>query len=180
VALQALAAAGDSSRNTAALAWLHTQQNADGGFPFQAPSAFGTASDADSDALVLEALAATGQAVSSWQVSGNSPLRNLLSMQDAGGGISTPSPDTFTTSQVPPALVGKALPISAPAAGVVLPTAGCPVASSALAAASPAPALPAAGHPAAPADSPGVVVLTIAVLLVLASALALGVPRRQD
>ncbi|MFY9616344.1 MAG: hypothetical protein WAT58_13185, partial [Candidatus Dormiibacterota bacterium] len=129
VALQALTAAGDNSRNTAALAWLHTQQNTDGGFPFQAPSAFGTASDADSDALVLAALAATGQAVSNWQVSGNSPLGNLLSMEDAGGGFSTPLPDTFTTSQVPPALVGKALPINAPTAGVVVPAAGCPVAS---------------------------------------------------
>ena len=44
-------------RDRSALTWLHTQQDADGGFPYQA----GSGTDPDSTALVLQALIATGQ-----------------------------------------------------------------------------------------------------------------------
>ncbi|MDQ6748601.1 MAG: hypothetical protein M3010_10935, partial [Candidatus Dormibacteraeota bacterium] len=51
VALEALAAVGDHTQDNPALAFLHNQQNPDGGFPLEKPSAYGTGSDADSDAL---------------------------------------------------------------------------------------------------------------------------------
>ncbi len=71
--LMALNAAGTRSRNASALAWLHTQQDGDGGFPYQA----GAGTDPDSTALVLQALAATGQnpEASAWAPGGNSPAR---------------------------------------------------------------------------------------------------------
>ena len=176
VALQALNAAGDTSRNAAALAWLHTQQNSDGGFPFETPSAFGTPSDADSDALVLEALTATGQSLSNWQVSSLTPLSNLLSMQDASGGFSAPTPDTFTSSEVPQALAGKWLPVGAPAAGARVPAAGCPAPSTVTTSTTPVPTLPRAGRPA----SSGLpALLALAVALVCTAGLSMEALRRR-
>ena len=56
-----------------ALAWLHTQQDADGGFPYQA----GSGTDPDSTALVLQALLATGQnpEAPAWAPGGHAPAR---------------------------------------------------------------------------------------------------------
>jgi len=168
LALQALNASGDHTQDAGALAFLHTQQNSDGGFPLEKPSSFGTSSDADSDALVLEALASTGQDLAGWTVSGNTPLSNLLSLQDAvTGGFSGSAPDTFTTSQVPQGLARMAAPVGPAPAGRALPAQGC-VAAAAVAAASPSPSptpkLPAAG--VRPADTaplaPAVVVVVLA------------------
>lgn len=146
LALQALDAAGDHTSDSSALAFLHTQQNPDGGFTLEKPSAFGTASDADSDALVLEALASTGQPVAAWTVGGNTPLSNLLSLQDhAGGGFSGNSADTVTTSQAPQGLLQVPAPVSAPRAGRAVPAQGCPVAAVAAVSPAPTPRLPAAG-----------------------------------
>jgi hypothetical protein len=110
--LMALNAAGTSSRNASALAWLHTQQDGDGGFPYQA----GAGSDPDSTALVLQALVATGQnpEASSWAPGGNTALAELIATQDAGGGYTFPGnagPDAFTTAQVPPALSRAPYPL---------------------------------------------------------------------
>jgi hypothetical protein len=110
--LMALNAAGTRSRNTSALAWLHTQQDGDGGFPYQA----GAGSDPDSTALVLQALLATGQNpdASSWAPGGHSPLAELIATQDADGGYTFPGnsgPDPFTTAQVPPALSRAPYPL---------------------------------------------------------------------
>jgi len=72
-ALMALSAAGDHSADAAALAWLRSQQQADGGFGYQ-----GAPSDPVSDALVAQALYATFQdpastnAINGWALSGNS------------------------------------------------------------------------------------------------------------
>ena len=111
--LMALNAAGTSSRNASALAWLHTQQDGDGGFPYQA----GAGSDPDSTALVLQALLATGQnpEASSWAPGGTTPLAELIATQDAEGGYTfpgNPAPDAFTTAQVPPALEMEPYPVS--------------------------------------------------------------------
>ncbi len=110
--LMALNAAGTSSRNASALAWLHTQQDGDGGFPYQA----GAGSDPDSTALVLQALFATGQnpEAARWAPGGNTPLAELIATQDAGGGYTFPGnsgPDAFTTAQVPPALSRAPYPL---------------------------------------------------------------------
>jgi len=110
--LMALNATGTSSRNTSALAWLHTQQDGDGGFPYQA----GAGTDPDSTALVLQALFATRQnpEAASWAPGGNTPLAELIATQDAGGGYTFPGnsgPDAFTTAQVPPALSRAPYPL---------------------------------------------------------------------
>ncbi len=118
IAVMALDAAGDNSADAAALAYLHTQQLADGGFPYQNPSSFGAAvSDPDSDAGVIEALVSAGQDPegTTWLQGGNSVLTHLRSGQASNGGFAFPggSPDAFTTSQVPAALVR--IPYGSPA-----------------------------------------------------------------
>ena len=110
--LMALNAAGISSRNASALAWLHTQQDSDGGFPYQA----GAGTDPDSTALVLQALLATGQNpdASIWTAHGNTALAELIATQDADGGYTfpgNPGPDAFTPAQVPPALDRAPFPL---------------------------------------------------------------------
>ena len=110
--LMALNAAGTHGRNAAGLAWLHTQQDSDGGFPYQA----GGGSDPNSTALVLQALVAAGQNpdATSWAPGGTSPLAELIATQNAGGGYTYPGnsgPDAFTTVQVPPALEMEPYPV---------------------------------------------------------------------
>ncbi len=116
VAVMALVAAGSAATDPAlvhALAYLHAQQQPDGGFPYQA----GSGSDPDSDALVIEALAAAGQdlAGADWTRDGHSPFVSLLGFQDAAtGGFrfpGNPKPDAFTTSQVPQGLEALPLPV---------------------------------------------------------------------
>ena len=67
--LMALDAAGDHGRDAGGLAWLASQQDGDGGFPYQA----GAGSDPDSTALVVQAIVATG----------DDPVRGGM---DGGGG----------------------------------------------------------------------------------------------
>jgi hypothetical protein len=115
--LMALNAAGSHGRNASALAWLHTQQDGDGGFPYQA----GAGSDPDSTALALQALIATGQNpdATSWAPSGHSPLAELIATQGTNGGYTFPGnsgPDAFTTAQVPPALARAPYPLNCGAA----------------------------------------------------------------
>jgi len=117
VALEGLAAASDHSRDSAALTWLHTQQQPDGGFPYQGP---GGPSDPDSDALVIQGILASGQQPQSatWTAKGtsNTPVSNLAGMQAPSGGFAypgNPGPDAFTTSEVPAALVLEPLPVVA-------------------------------------------------------------------
>jgi hypothetical protein len=110
--LMALDAAGVHTRDRAALAWLHTQQDQDGGFPYQA----GAGSDPDSTALVLQALLGAGQNpdAAAWAPGGHSPLAELTVTQDADGGFTfpgNPAPDAFTTAEVPPALDRAAYPL---------------------------------------------------------------------
>ncbi|HUZ70886.1 MAG TPA: prenyltransferase/squalene oxidase repeat-containing protein [Candidatus Saccharimonadales bacterium] len=110
--LMALNATGTRGRNATALAWLHTQQDGDGGFPYQA----GAGTDPDSTALVLQALIACAQnpVASNWAVGGNTALSNLLATQARNGGYTFPgstAPDPFTTAQVPPALERAAFPL---------------------------------------------------------------------
>jgi hypothetical protein len=110
IALMALDASGAHSADAAALGYLHTQQLADGGFPYQNSSTYGPpASDPDSDSIVLQALVAAGQDPegSSWLQGANSVLTHLRSTQAASGGFAYPgqAPNAFTTSQVPAALV---------------------------------------------------------------------------
>ena len=150
IALMALDAAGVHSTDTAGLAYLQTQQLADGGFPYQNSSTYGPpASDPDSDSIVLQALIAAGQdpESASWSQGGNDAVTNLRAAQGSDGGFAYPGSgeDAFTTSQVPAALMR--VPYGAavhPKAGNALPTTACP---------SPSPS-PTASSTAIPTNSP--------------------------
>ena len=112
--LMALDATSEHSRDHAALQWLHSQQNSDGGFAFQGATP-APPSDPDSTALVVQAIIGAGGNPdgSSWAVGGHTPAGELLATQDVSGGYVFPGstgPDGFTTAQVPPALDGVAFP----------------------------------------------------------------------
>jgi hypothetical protein len=111
IILQALGQAGITSADSAAEGYLHSVQQSDGGFGFNA----GGGSDPDSDTIVIQALVAIGQdpTGSAWTVSGGgNPLSNMESFADpqGSGGYVFPgntAPDAFTTSAVPQALALK-------------------------------------------------------------------------
>ena len=114
MALMALDAAGDHSRDASALAWLATQQDAHGGFPFQ--KALGVSPDPDSTALIVQAILASGHdpAAPAWAPSGRSPVEFLIAAQAQSGGFVFPGnagADAFTTSQVPFALERVPFPV---------------------------------------------------------------------
>ena len=130
ICLEALAAAGvnaDSEVVEKAIGYLHTQQNADGGFPWAKPSPWGTDSDSSSTAWVIQGLIASGEDHDGpgWTVSGHTPVGYLIGMQNASGafGYQTSWPDDslISTYQVIPALMGKAYPLdyTAPITGPV-------------------------------------------------------------
>lgn len=134
IAIQALVAAGTASSDpsiTAALAYLHSQQLNDGGFPYNDafPPAF---SDPDSDANVIQALVAAGEdpTAPAWTKGGHTAPANILTFQSAANGGFTypgnPGPDAFTTSQVPAGLARVPFPGStAWTAGTSLPAGIC-------------------------------------------------------
>jgi hypothetical protein len=110
IVLQALGAAGVTSANSAAITYLHSAQQSDGGFSFGTTGS----SDPDSDATVIQALLAIGEdpSAASWTVGGHQPIANLESFADphGSGGYVFPgnaAPDAFTTSGLPQALALK-------------------------------------------------------------------------
>ncbi len=107
IALMALDQAGVHSTDTAALAYLKTQQVADGGFVYS--TAWGSTSDPDSDSIVLQALLAAGQdpTAAAWSKTGGDVLTALRAGQGSDGGFIYPGSgeSAFTTSQVPAALM---------------------------------------------------------------------------
>jgi prenyltransferase beta subunit len=121
-AVQALVAAGDPPDGeavTKALAYYRGIQNEDGGWPYQNPSDYGTATDANSTAVTIQALIAAGQdpAGSEWTTpGGGSPLAALEGFQNASGAFAwqaaTPDDNLLATIQALPALAGKAFPLA--------------------------------------------------------------------
>jgi hypothetical protein len=115
LALQALVAAHeqDAAVNKA-LEYLHSIQNEDGGFPYQKPSEFGSDTDANSTAYVIQALIATGNdpTSSDWTVGGNTPLTALAALQLESGAFAwqaaVPGENFLASVQAIPALEGKA------------------------------------------------------------------------
>jgi prenyltransferase beta subunit len=111
--VQAVVAAGRDEGTEQALAYLTSIQNEDGGWPYQNPSDFGTETDANSTALVLEALYALGQATEDWQMGDADPSSALLSLQNASGSFSYqasfPGDNALATIQAIPALMGVTL-----------------------------------------------------------------------
>ena len=185
IAIQGLVAAGTPTSDpsiTAALAYLHSQQLSDGGFPYNDafPPAF---SDPDSDANVIQGLLAAGQDPSSpaWTKGGHTVLANILTFQlSANGGFTypgNPGPDAFTTSQVPAGIKGVPFPGSTSwTADAALPAGICAAATSSGRPVA-TPPVTATGLVPEPAD-PGTTETSSILFLGLASLAALGISRR--
>lgn len=135
LAVQALLASGVSASDPAiqaALAYFHTQQNADGGFPYAKPSPWGSESDTNSTAYVVQALCAAGEDPEgpAWTVEGHTPLSFLLQMQLPGGAFQwqaqVPGENALATYQVVPALMLRPFPLARMAVGqaTLLPETG--------------------------------------------------------
>jgi len=128
LAMQALLAAGVSPADPAlraALAYLHAQQNADGGFPYVKPSPYGTDTDANSTAYVVQALLAAGEDPEgpAWTVEGKTPLAALLALQQPSGGFlwqaAVPGENALATYQAIVALMLKPFPLARAMVGEV-------------------------------------------------------------
>jgi hypothetical protein len=106
LAIQALLIAGAGDEAALSLDYLRRAQNADGGWTYQKPSAFGEDTDANSTALGIEALLAAGQDLAAW----GHPERALQSLQMTSGAWmfnpATPSENLLATVQAIPAAAG--------------------------------------------------------------------------
>ncbi|MCR4407446.1 MAG: terpene cyclase/mutase family protein [Anaerolineae bacterium] len=135
-AVMALVAAGKSANDQAiakAIAHFHSQQNDDGGFPYINPSEWGTDTDSNSTAVVIQALIAAGEnpASAAWTRNGHTPLSALLALQNKSGAFAwqaaMPDDNLLSTIQAVPAIAGKAFPVAittVSAEPVTLPTTG--------------------------------------------------------
>lgn len=121
LAIQALIAAGRRPSTEAVqngLGYLASAQNDDGGFPYSPDSPWGTDSDANSTAIVLQALVAAGENIDGggpWDTEGAStPLEALLAFQnpDTGAFTYAGADNAYATYQAVPALLLKPLPIA--------------------------------------------------------------------
>ncbi len=119
-AVMALRAAGTlatDASTTKALDYLKAAQNSDGGFPYDPKSAWGTDSDASSDAWVIMAVKSAGQDPATWIKDGKTPLTNLATFADTSGfyhyqkGAPEDSFSPTTTSYAVIALAGKFFPL---------------------------------------------------------------------
>jgi len=113
LAIQALASAGRKDDTGRALDYLRRIQNDDGGWPYQNPSAYGTETDANSTALVLQAIYAVGQTPGDWYSGGTDPLGALMALQNASGSFSYqasfPGDNILATVQAIPVAAGATL-----------------------------------------------------------------------
>jgi hypothetical protein len=131
LAAQALIAGGVRGEPlTKALGYLKSQQNADGGFPYSKTSSFGSDSDANSTALVIQALVAAGEDLAGYAPEGNDPFDALLSFQNESNAFryqaAVPDDNDLATAQAIPALLRKPFPLktatlSAPAQAAPAP-----------------------------------------------------------
>jgi hypothetical protein len=125
MAIQALLATGHRDEIGEAFAYLHRVQNEDGGFPYQVPSDYGTDTDANSTAYVLQALLAADEPLSAWAPGGIDPLGVLIALQDPATGAfywqaTVPSPNLMATAQAIPAIEGYTF-LSLPRVAVATP-----------------------------------------------------------
>jgi hypothetical protein len=111
-AIMALISAGEPVSSTSVasgLSYMKSKQTDTGGF-----NSFGSAS-AETDSWAIQAIVAAGQdpTSSDWTQNGKTPVDDLSSFQDAGGGFKDPtgSPSAWTSSYAIPALLGKHYPI---------------------------------------------------------------------
>ena len=114
IIMQALVAAGERDAATGALPYLHRMQNEDGGFPYQKPSNWGTDTDANSTAVVLQALYALDESMGNWSAKAADPLGSLLALWDEGSGAyfwqaAVPFANMLATAQAVQATEGMSL-----------------------------------------------------------------------
>jgi hypothetical protein len=104
MAVIAMMAAGRSDVVAPSLAYFRATQNQDGGWTYQKPSAFGEDTDANSTALVLQALVAAGEDPAEWK----DPRGALLGLQVPSGAFLfnavSSSENLLATVQAMPAL----------------------------------------------------------------------------
>ncbi|MCU0519106.1 MAG: terpene cyclase/mutase family protein [Anaerolineae bacterium] len=134
--MQALIAVGRADAAAGALPYLQRMQNADGGFPYQKPSAWGTDSDANSTAVVLQALKALGAQMGPFASSGTDPTGALLSLADSASGAyfwqaAVPFANMLATAQAVQATEGLTL-ASLSVVGASRPPQGVAVAAAAV------------------------------------------------
>ncbi len=119
LAIQALIASGADPADSAiaaALDFLESAQQADGGFVYD-PAAPDFGSDANSTAYAVQALVAAGEdaAGERWTVDGVTPYDFLLSLQQPDGSFvwqaGTPA-NLLSTAQVVPALLSRPYPLA--------------------------------------------------------------------
>ena len=125
LAIQAMLVTGHRDDIGTAFAYLQRVQNSDGGFPYQNPSAYGTDTDADSTAYVLQALLAAGEPMVNWTPAGADPVGALLGLHDPESGgffwqAAYPYPNVLATAQAIPALEGYTF-VSLPRVGAANP-----------------------------------------------------------
>jgi prenyltransferase beta subunit len=116
VAVQALIAIGRPTSTGPVgrgLGYLRSVQNADGGFPYQTPSDFGTDTNANSTALAAQAIIASGDQPESWAAAAGNPLSALVSLQQASGALAyqaiMPGDNLVATVGAIPALLRRTL-----------------------------------------------------------------------
>ena len=119
LAIEALVAAGEPVTSTSivsGLNYLENAQNVDGGFPYSPDSPYGTDSDTNSTAYVVQALFAAGEDPLSgqWAISETNPISYLLSMQLPNGSFEWQDgfgANQIATQQAIPALLHRSLPM---------------------------------------------------------------------
>ncbi|RCK73189.1 MAG: hypothetical protein ANABAC_0076 [Anaerolineae bacterium] len=120
LAIQALVGAGVDPGDpviVSGLNFIKSAQNNDGGFTYDPDSTWGTASDANSTAYVLQAIYAVGQDPTSaaWQEGGKTAIDFLATVQLADGSLEwQPSlgSNLLATQQAIPALLGRPAPFA--------------------------------------------------------------------
>jgi len=128
LAMQALIATGEPISSPLVmdgLAYLRAAQNEDGGFPYQPDSPWGTDSDANSTAYVIETLRAAGEDPNgaAWSKGANTPISFLMSLQMDDGSFEWQGgqgSNLLATEQAVVALLGRTFPLR------TADTAGCP------------------------------------------------------
>jgi len=140
LAIQALIAAGKVPTSTAVtggLNYLEDAQNADGGFPWDPQSSWGTDSDTNSTAYVVQAIVAAGEdpTAGRWLKDSNHPISYLVSMQLPGGAFEWQpgqGANQLATQQAIPALLYRPFPLVAAeippyCEGILFPAAYLPI-----------------------------------------------------
>jgi len=119
LAIQALVSSGESVTSSviiSALNYLKSAQNDDGGFTYDPNSTWGTDSDTNSTAYVVQALLAAGQdpITGTWAVTSSNPISYLRSVQLPDGSLEWQKgygSNQLATQQAVPALLGRPFPL---------------------------------------------------------------------